>query len=102
MPDPVTQSRTYYRCSARTLVAGSPMLERHPNNVHWQETPVVEQLNTWLGGLFDPAHRERTVATFLQSQRKGASPNEREVVERRLNDAERKLRRLQDAIKAGS
>ncbi|WP_093420201.1 recombinase family protein [Saccharopolyspora flava] len=93
--------RTYYRCSARTLVPGSAVLERHPKNVYLPEAPVVELLNAWLGGLFDRANRDRTVAGLLESQRKGSSLNEREVVEQRLNDAERKLRRLQDAIKAG-
>lgn len=47
---------------------------------------MVEQRNTWLGVLFDPANRDRTVVTLLESQLKGSRP-EREIVERRLNDA---------------
>jgi len=36
--------RTCYRCAARSLVPGSPALQRHPKNVYPPQTAVLEPL----------------------------------------------------------
>ncbi len=46
--------RTYYRCPARTIVPGSPVLARHPKNVYLPEQAVLDLLNEWIGRLFAP------------------------------------------------
>ncbi|GAA4617621.1 hypothetical protein GCM10023108_35250 [Saccharopolyspora hordei] len=80
---------------------GSPVLADHPKNVYLPEAPVLEQLHAWLGHLFDPARRRDTVAALLDSQGQDRASTARASAERRLADAERRLRRLQEAIKAG-
>jgi hypothetical protein len=43
--------RIYYRCAARSIVPGSPVLERHPRNVYQPGRAIVDPLNTWIGHL---------------------------------------------------
>lgn len=63
---------------------------------------MLGPLNDWLGGLFASENRDRTVEALLASQGgAGRSGGQREAVRKRLADAEKKLRRLQDAIAAG-
>ncbi|GLZ37152.1 recombinase family protein [Actinokineospora sp. NBRC 105648] len=95
-------TRIYYRCAARSIVPGSPVLATHPKNVYLPELPVVDGLNEWLGHLFAPPQREDTVRRLL-----GVVPSEQdsdamESVRRKLADAKTRLRRLQAAIEAGA
>lgn len=63
---------------------------------------MLEQLNAWLGDLFHRGNHERTVPAMLDSQSTGGFiSTARENAESRLADAERRLRRFQEAIKAG-
>lgn len=95
-------SRTYYRCSARTMVPGSPALEGHPKNVYLPEVAVVDQLNAWLGGLFARENVDRTVRALVESQEgAGQGSNARDAAQKRLTDAEARLRRFQNALAAG-
>lgn len=57
--------RTYYRCAARTLAPGSPVLADHPKNVYLPEHAVLAPVNEWIGRLFDPEHREQTIDQLL-------------------------------------
>jgi Recombinase zinc beta ribbon domain len=45
------QSRIYYRCAARGIVPGSPVVDRHPKNVYLPERAVLDEVNGWLGGV---------------------------------------------------
>ncbi|MET9262663.1 zinc ribbon domain-containing protein [Amycolatopsis sp. NPDC004079] len=85
----------YYRCMARTLTPGSPALESHPKTVNLREDVV----NGWLCQVFDPANRDDTVAAQVASQG-GTRSTGRESAEKRLADAESRLRRHQAAIEA--
>jgi DNA invertase Pin-like site-specific DNA recombinase len=89
----------YYRCPARTLAPGSPVLATHPPAVYLREDPLREAVNDWLGGLFVPEHIDQTVAAVLGSQDKPSI--EPSTAKKRLADAEAKLRRYQVAIGAG-
>ncbi|WP_093941860.1 recombinase family protein [Actinoalloteichus hoggarensis] len=93
--------RTYYRCAARTLVPGSPALKEHPKNVYLPEAAVLGPLNEWIGELFAPENRDRTVTALVASQ--GSTPQaiDRGDAKRRLAEAEEKLTRLRAAIEAG-
>jgi hypothetical protein len=55
--------RTYYRCPARTLVPGSPVLAHHPKDVYLPEQAVLDLL----GRLFAPENRDETVDQLLAS-----------------------------------
>ena len=58
-------TRIYYRCAARTLVPGSPVLAEHPKNVYLPEAAVIDPINGYISHLFSPAHREATVRAML-------------------------------------
>jgi hypothetical protein len=96
------KERTYYRCPARTLVPGSPLLATHPKNVYLPEAAVLEAVNVWLGGEFARENRDRTVAALVASQDTGDQFGTREAAKKRLDGAEARLRRLRAAIEAGA
>ena len=89
---------TYYRCVARTLVPGSPVLVCHSKSVNLPEIAVLGPVNKWLGELFDPDNLDGTVSALVASQ--GGDPG-RTAAGQRLKDAEMRLRRFQAAIAAG-
>ena len=91
----------YYRCTARTMAPGSALLRDHPKTVNLREEPVVEALNGWIGQLFNRTNINATVAALLDSQAGQRISGGRDVAERRLLDAESRIRRFQDAIAAG-
>lgn len=90
----------YYRCIARTLAPGSAALADHPKTVNLREDNVVPRLHGWLAKVFDRENRDATVAALVGSQDQN-SDNVRAVVEKRLKDAEARLRKYQAAIEAG-
>nr|CEL13531.1 Site-specific recombinase [Kibdelosporangium sp. MJ126-NF4]CTQ99215.1 Site-specific recombinase [Kibdelosporangium sp. MJ126-NF4] len=91
----------YYRCPARTLAPGSPALVDHPPTIYVREDPLLEGVNEWLGGLFHPKNRDRTVRLLVGSQEKTTRTGDRDQAEKRARDAEAKLKRFQAAIEAG-
>ncbi len=90
----------YYRCPARTLAPGSPALTSHPGAVYLREDVIQDAVNGWIGHVFDRKNRDRTVAALMDSQEPVVEVG-RDSAKRRLADAEAKLMRFQDAIKAG-
>jgi hypothetical protein len=96
------QSRIYYRCAARGIVLGSPVLDRHPKNVYLPETAVLDELNAWLGDLFAPQNRDESARQLLGARTMASDTARAEAVRRRMKDAETRRRRLQAAIEAGA
>lgn len=93
---------TYYRCLARTIAPGSPVLADHPRTVNVREDHVLGPLNAWIGRVFDREHRDLTIAAMLDAQSgTTGSTGQRERARARLTDAETRLRRHQAAIEAG-
>jgi len=92
---------TYYRCDARKLVPGSPLLATHPKNVYLPERAALETLNDWLGHVFAWENRDETVAALVASQGAPVVDSGCAAAQRRLDAAEAKLRRLRAAIEAG-
>jgi hypothetical protein len=92
---------TYYRCHARTLAPGSAVLSDHPRTVNLREDVLLDPLNDWIWRLFDRANVDRTVAALIGSQEGPRDVDARSVTEKRLADAETRLRRFQAAIEAG-
>jgi hypothetical protein len=54
-------ARICYRCAARTIVPGLPVLAVHLKNVCLTEAVVLDPLNGWISDVFSPAHRDATV-----------------------------------------
>lgn len=96
------EARIYYRCAARSIVPGSPILATHPKNIYLPESAVLPHLNDWISGLLAPKNRDTTVAALVGAQ-PGTTTNTRtEPLRHRIKDAETRLRRLQAAIEAGA
>jgi hypothetical protein len=91
----------YYRCAARSIVPGSPILDTHPKNVYLPEAAVLEAINGWIGSVFDPARRDETVQQMLGAAGQPGN-SQAAAAERALAEAETTLRRLQTAIEAGA
>jgi hypothetical protein len=83
------------------LAPGSAALAEHPPAVYLREDPVRDGVNGWLGRLFDREHVDTTVADLVGSQGGDRGSGNREMVKKRLADAEARLRRFQAAIEAG-
>ncbi|MGW6928472.1 recombinase family protein [Lentzea sp. NPDC054927] len=90
----------YYRCPARTLAPGSPVLTSHPGAVYLREDALQDAVNGWLGHVFDRKNRDRTVAALMDSQEPVIQIG-RDAAKKRLAEAEAKLTRFQNAIMAG-
>lgn len=92
----------YYRCLARTLAPGSAVLADHPRTVNLREDSILAALNAWIGEVFAPENRDKTVTAMLASQNlHGEGAGHHEAAKKRLADAQARLRRHQAAIEAG-
>jgi site-specific DNA recombinase len=90
----------YYRCRVRDTVPGTS--GGHPSNVMFREDWPIAHLDTWLTGVFAPDKVEETVeAMFLATEPSMAEVARRQVVDRRLEEAEKKLTRFKEALAAG-
>jgi hypothetical protein len=96
------QGRTYYRCTARSLAPGSPVLDDHPKNVYLPERAVLAVVNAWIGDLFDNEHRAATVEQLAAADSSTSDNARMEQARNELLDTEKRLRRLQQAIEAGA
>lgn len=91
----------YYRCKASTLAPGSPTLAEHPATVNLREDPLTSGINQWLSDIFDPRHRDHTVATLLDFHNNGDHDTHRALLRQRISDAQARLDRHLAAIEAG-
>ena len=96
------KDRTYYRCSARSIAPGSPVLSDHPKNVYLPERAVLGPVNAWIGGLFDDEHRAATVQQLATVASSTSDTARVEKAREKLANAEKRIRRLQQAIEAGA
>jgi DNA invertase Pin-like site-specific DNA recombinase len=96
------EGRTYYRCTARSLAPGSPILENHPKNIYLPERAVLAPVNAWIASLFDEQHRTATMQQLAAADTSTHDNARMQQARRRLADAEKRLRRLQQAIEAGA
>ncbi|NYH77202.1 DNA invertase Pin-like site-specific DNA recombinase [Actinopolyspora biskrensis] len=91
----------YYRCPARTLAPSSPALESHPPAVYLREDMIRDEINGWLADLFHRDNVTRTVKALAASQDQSGASSSREAAQKRVTDAETRIRRFQEAIEAG-
>lgn len=95
------RDRAYYRCVARSITPGTPVLDTHPPTVYIPEAAVLGLADPWIGSVADPAHRDRTVQQLLGGTA-GQAEKRRAAAEQALAEAETTLRHLQAAIEAGA
>lgn len=98
----IIRKQVYYRCHAKELIPGSDVARHHPKSVNLRECHLLPPLNAWIGGLFHPDKVDDTVMRLASSQSGAASTGKaRELLKKRIADAETKLRRHYAAIEAG-
>jgi hypothetical protein len=94
--------RIYYRCAARSIVPGSPILDTHPKNVYRPEAAVLEAINAWIGSVFGRLGGTRRSSACLVLPPGNRVTLRLRPQSARWADAETTLRRLQAAIEAGA
>jgi hypothetical protein len=97
------RSHAYYRCKARTIAPGSPLLADHPNTVNVREDFIARAINGWVGELFAPDKRDETVrARWLH--RRASWPTSRSMTpaRRRLTEGGGRVEAVPAAIAAGA
>lgn len=102
MQGEAVRSRLYYRCTSRTMAPGAAALAAHPPTVNLREDHVVPIINKWIGGLFAPHNLDATVNSLVGDQRPGAPSADVAEAKDRRAEADRRIRRFQDAIAAGA
>jgi hypothetical protein len=95
------RSGAYYRCTARTMAPGSAALSDHPKTVNLREDAVTAAVNGWIGKLFHPDNVDDTVTALMGAQTGTHEAPTTTNAKARKADAERRLRKLQEAIAAG-
>ncbi|MEV2223473.1 recombinase family protein [Nocardia vinacea] len=97
----LVRDAVYYRCRAKTIAAGSTVLQDHPRTVNLREDVIVGPINGWLASLFDRRHRENTIAALVATQNTDDTDTHRHILGQRVTDAEARLARHLAAIEAG-
>lgn len=91
-----------FRCRRKDLVEGSPKWEGHPDLVSVNQSPMLERLSGWLGQLLSPDQRERTLdALTVGLDVPNIADLRREQTNSRVQEAEKRLQNLLDAVEAG-
>lgn len=88
-------------CRARTIAAGSPVLQDHPRTVNLREDVVVGPIDSWLASLFDRDHREKTIVALVAVQDTDDTDVQRQTLRQRATEADARLARHLAAIEAG-
>ena len=91
----------YYRCRAKTIAPGSPLLAEHPRTVNLREDHLVGPVDGWLSSLFGREHRDHTIAALLAAQPSEDTDTRRAGLRQRITTAEGKLANHLAAIEAG-
>jgi hypothetical protein len=92
----------FYRCSARTLVPGSPVADLHPADVYLREDLLTRKVDAWIATLFDPEHLDETaeaLAAVDDDDRESASIATR--LAQSVQTAEVAMARMRRALEAG-
>ncbi|WP_433762576.1 hypothetical protein [Nocardia sp. CA-135398] len=97
----LVRDAVYYRCRAKTIAPGSPLLHDHPRTVNLREDIVIGPIDRWIASLFDRHHRETTIAALLATQHTDDTDTHRQRLRKRITDAEARLTRHLAAIEAG-
>ncbi|WP_249645576.1 recombinase family protein [Nocardia sputi] len=97
----LVRDAVYYRCRAKTIAPGSPVLQDHPRTVNLREDVVVGPIDSWLASLLDRDHREKTIAALLAAQDTDDTDVQRRTLRQRITEADARLARHLAAIEAG-
>ncbi|MEV0064562.1 zinc ribbon domain-containing protein [Nocardia sp. NPDC050718] len=78
----------FYRCRAKTLTRGSGVLATHPRTVSLLEDHLIAPVDTWIVGLFDRRHREKTIAALVAAQPHDDDDTRRASMRQRVTNVE--------------
>ncbi|WP_235926534.1 recombinase family protein [Actinokineospora pegani] len=95
------QHRIYYRCAARTIVPGSPLLATHPANVYLPEITILDGLNDWIGRLFSRPERDNTLRHLLGVSADPGESARGEAIKARKAAAQERVKNLLNLAERG-
>lgn len=61
----LVRDAVYYRCRAKSIAPGSPLLQDHPRTVNLREDIVLGPIDSWIASLFDRNHRVNSIAALI-------------------------------------
>lgn len=88
---------TLYRCRSFKKTPGAALDENHSKHISVSEKAVVSTVNAWLGTLFAPQYRQRTIDRLLVSE-VPENTNRAETIASKLALAEKQRSSLQQVI----
>jgi len=91
----------YYRCRYPTEYA-LPRRTQHPRTVYLREAQIVQPLDDWISGVFEPGRLEETCRTLAEAQERAPEADGRaEAARRTLADCDTRLDRYREALESG-
>ncbi|MEU8223631.1 recombinase family protein [Kribbella sp. NPDC048915] len=91
----------FYRCSARTLVPGTPVADLHPANVYLREDVLTRKLNAWIATLFSSEHLDETAHALAAVDDDHELASVAARLAQRVQTAKAAMVRLRRALEAG-
>jgi site-specific DNA recombinase len=89
-----------YRCRYPSEYAASRSLE-HPLNVYLREDRVLPRLDSWLGSLFAPEHRDATIDAMAEHQANPTEDARLDAARLQISDCDQRLAKYRAALEAG-
>jgi hypothetical protein len=93
--------QAYYRCRYPTEYA-LPRRTQHPMTVYVREAKIVQPLDDWISGIFEPDRLEETCRALAEAQEPAPEADGRtEAARRTLADCDARLDRYREALESG-
>jgi DNA invertase Pin-like site-specific DNA recombinase len=94
--------QAYYRCCYPTEYA-LPRRAQHPRTVYVREAQIVQPLDDWISGVFEPDRLDETCRGLAEAQEPVPEEDGRaETARRTLADCDARLDRYREALEAGT
>ena len=93
--------QAYYRCRYPTEYA-IPRRTQQPRTVYVREAKIVQPLDDWISGIFEPDRLEETCRALAEAQEPAPEADGRaEAARRTLADCDARLDRYREALESG-
>src|SRR6266545_5070281 len=95
-------AQAYYRCRYSTEYA-LPRRAQHPRTVYVREAQIVQPLDDWISGVFEPDRLDETCRGLAEAQEPPVIEDDHAATARQvLADCDARLARYREALEAGT
>jgi len=91
----------YYRCRYPTEYA-LPRRTQHPRTVYVREAQIVQPLDDWISGIFEPSRLDETCRGLAEAQEPPVIEDDHAATRQVLADCDVRLARYREALEAGT